>query len=361
MTRVVKRGLFVLCGVLLADANSREQEPIVYEWPTEKPASVKAFADEIDGYLLAQETKGFSGVVLVAERGKVLLHKAYGHADKENGRRMTTETGFDIGSIVKPMTKAGIVKLDSEGKISLSDKLSKHFENVPPDKAEITLQHVVDHTAGFPDIFGDDYATATRDWVVEKTLTADLVSKPGETFNYSNAGYSVLGAIIEKVSGNPYERYVYDEILSPAGVKRIGYLIPGWKKEELAVGYYEGKRWGTPLDHAWMEDGPSWNLRANGGMLSTVEELYRWFDGVISGTVLSKEATEKYRGMMFRAGRMGDRVIGTAGGNGIFNSLYINVDDIGLVFVLFTAQSDWKAEEVSRPLRSRLMGLAGKG
>lgn len=336
------------------------QEPIAYDWPASKPATVEAFAEEVDHYLSAQEAKGFSGVVLVADRDKVLLHKAYGYADKENGRRMTTETGFDIGSIVKPITKAAIVKLESEGKLSLTDRLSGHFDNVPSDKPQITLQHIVDHTAGFPDIFGDDYAPATRDWVVEKTFSADLISKPGESFHYSNAGYSVLGAIIEKVSAKPYERYVYDEILTPAGVRRIGYLIPGWQKEELAVGYDEGKRWGTPLDHAWMEDGPSWNLRANGGMLSTVHELFRWFDGVLSGKVLSKEATEKYRRMMFRPGRMGDRVIGTAGGNGIFNSLYVNVDDVGLVFVLFTNQSDWMAEDVAHPLLPRLQKITAK-
>jgi CubicO group peptidase (beta-lactamase class C family) len=298
--------------------------------------------------------------VLVAEKGTIHLHHAYGLADREGGRKMTTGTGFDIGSIVKPMTKAAIVKLESEGKLSLSDKLSKHFDNVPADKAEITLQHVIEHKAGFPDIFGDDYEAATRDWVVEQTLKAPLISAPGEKFNYSNAGYSVLGAIIEKQSGKPYERYMYDEILAPAGVKRIGYLIPGWKSEELAVGYFEGKRWGTPLDKKWMDDGPSWNLRANGGMLSTVEELFKWFDAVFGGRVLPGAATQKYKDMSFRSGSMGKRVIGVAGGNGVFNSLYINVEDIDLVFVLFTNASDMMAEEVSRPLRSRI-GKISKG
>jgi CubicO group peptidase (beta-lactamase class C family) len=295
--------------------------------------------------------------VLVAERGTIRLHEAYGYADRESRRRMTKETGFDIGSIVKPMTRAAIVKLDSEGKLRLTDPLGAYFDNVPPEKASITIQQVMDHKAGFPDIFGDDYEAATRDWVVSQVLSAPLLSKPGETFHYSNAGFSLLGAVIEKVSGRAYERYVYDEILTPAGVERIGYLIPRFRSEELAVGYLDGKRWGTPLDKEWMEDGPSWNLRANGGMLATVEELFRWYEGVLSGKVLSPEATRRYREMVFRSGSLGQKVIAVAGGNGIFNSLYVNVDDAGLVFVLFTNSNEQAAETVFEPLRPRIGGL----
>lgn len=328
-----------------------------YKWPAQPPASIPDFAKEVDGYLASLEPKGFSGVVLVADKGTVLLHKAYGYADREAGRKMTTATGFDIGSIVKPMTKAAIIKLESEGTLSLTDPLTKHFENVPPDKAEITLQMVIDHKAGFPDIFGDDYEPAKRDEVVGKVLCAPLISKPGEKYNYSNAGYSLLGAVIEKVSGKPYERYMADEILKPAGVKRIGYQIPGWKNEELAVGYSEGKRWGTPLDHAWMDDGPSWNLRCNGGMLSTVEELYRWFDAALSGGVLSSKATQTYRDQMFRSGSLGKRMIGVAGGNDVFNALYINVEEMNFVFVIFTNVDNLAGESVSKPLRERLVQM----
>jgi CubicO group peptidase (beta-lactamase class C family) len=333
--------------------------PTAHVWPPEPPRSAEQFAAEVHEYLTALEKAGFSGVVLVADRRRVLLHEAYGYADRESRRRMTKETGFTIGSIVKPITRAAIVKLESGGKLRLTDPLSAHFDNVPPEKASITIQHVLDHKAGFPDIFGDDYEAATRDWVVRQTLQAPLISTPGTTFHYSNAGYSVLGAIIEKASGRSYERYVYEQILAPAGVKRIGYLIPGWRPEELAVGYLDGKRWGTPLDKQWMEDGPSWNLRANGGMLGTVQELYRWYEAILLGQVLSPEATRRYREMVLRTGTLGQRVIQAAGGNGVFNSLYINVQDVGLVFVLFTNASDMKAEQVFGPLRRRIAGLPG--
>lgn len=331
-----------------------------YIWPPDPPATISDYAKEVDIYLGSLEPSGFSGVVLLAEKGNILLHKAYGYADREAARKTTTDTGFDIGSIVKPMTKAAIIKLESEGKLSLTDPLSRHFENVPADKAAITLQMVIDHKAGFPDIFGGDYEPAKRDEVVLKTLTAPLVSRPGEKYNYSNAGYSLLAALIEKISGMPYERYMIEEIFKPAGVKRMGYQIPGWKKNELAVGYLKGDRWGTPLDHAWMEDGPSWNLRGNGGMLATVEELYKWFDAVLSGKVMTGQATRTYRDQMFREGRLGKRTIGTAGGNDVFNALYVNVDDLSFVFIIFTNVDKFSGEEVSRPLRERLLQMKVK-
>jgi CubicO group peptidase (beta-lactamase class C family) len=346
---------FFACALLSSPLFGQADEE--YKWPTQPPTSLEQFANEVDGYLASLDPRGFSGVVLVAEKGKTLLHKAYGYADRQAARKMTTGTGFDIGSIVKPMTKAAIIKLESDGKLSLADPLTKHFENVPPDKAEITLQMVLDHKAGFPDIFGDDYEPAKRDEVVGKLLNAPLISKPGEKFNYSNAGYSLLAALIEKISGKPYERYMTEEIFKPAGVKRIGYQIPAWKNEELAVGYSKGRRWGTPLDHAWMEDGPSWNLRGNGGMLSTVEELYQWFDAALSGRVMPGKPTQTYRDQMFKEGRLGKRTIGVAGGNDVFNALYINVDEMNLVFVIFTNVDNLSGEEVSKPLRERLVAM----
>jgi len=325
-----------------------------FEWPSKRPESSEQLAKDVDGYLSSLEVKGFCGVVLLSHQGKVILHKAYGYADRESGKRLTTSSGMCIGSIVKPMTRAALVKLESAGKLKLGDKLASFFPNAPPDKADITLQQVIDHKAGFPDMFGDDYEPMGRDEIVSKIMDAKLLFKPGEKSEYSNSGYSLLGVVIEGTSGIPYERYVYDEILQPAGVTRIGYKIPGWKPEELAVGYTNGERWGTPLDHPWMEDGPSWNLRANGGMVSTVEELYKWFDAVLGGRVLSPEATQKYREMMIRPTRTGRRAIAVAGGNGVSNSLYVNIVDANLVFIIFTSISEFVGEEAFKAIRPRV-------
>jgi len=342
----------VVASLTFLSSQAYSQE--TYDWPSERPATPEQLGKEVDGFLSSLDAKGLYGVVLLSHKGTIVLHKAYGYADRESGRKLTTGTGMCIGSIVKPMTRAALVKLESAGKLKLDDKLSRFFPEAPPDKADITLQQVMDHKAGFPDMFGDDYEPMGRDEIVAKIMAAKLLFKPGEKSEYSNSGFSLLGAIIEKTSGIPYERYVYHEVLKPAGVSRIGYKIPNWKNEELAVGYRGGKRWGTSLDHPWMEDGPSWNLRANGGMIATVEELYRWFDAILAGRVLSPEATKKYRDMMIRPTRSGQRAIATAGGNGISNSLYVNVVDSELVFVIFTSVSEFEGEEAFKSIRPRI-------
>ena len=100
-----------------------------------------------------------------------------------------------------------------------------------------------------------------------------------------------IAMVIEQISGASFEEFVREEILLPAGVDRIGYVLAGWKNEQLAVCYDRGgKRWGTPLDHAWLEDGPSWNLRGNGGMLATAEQLGRWYEALLDGKVLGPAA-----------------------------------------------------------------------
>jgi len=329
------------------------------KWATPKAETGAQLAADIDGYLQELETKGFSGILLVTKDGQDLLHKGYGFADRESQRKMTVETGSCIGSIVKPITKAAIVKLESEGKLRLEDTLPKFLDSVPPDKAEITLLQVIEHKAGFPDIFGDDYDLVTKEWVIEQAMRAPLIAKPGEKESYSNCGYSLLGAVIEKVSGMPYEKYVNAEILSPAGTPRIGYVLPDWKNEQLAVGYEKGKRWGTMLDHPWMKDGPGWNLRCNGGMIATMRDLHRWYDAVLSGKVLNSEGTKRYGDLSIRKHSSGRRVVGSVGGNGITNSIYVNFPDEKFVFILFTNVDAFEAEFVYKELRSRILRFLG--
>lgn len=329
------------------------------KWSTPKAETGAQLAADVDQYVQELEKKGLSGVLLLAKDGKELLHKAYGFADREAQRKMTVETGSCIGSIVKPITKAAIVKLESTGKLQLDDKLPKFFDNVPVDKAEITLLQLLEHKSGLPDIFGDDYDLVTKEWVIEQAMKSPLIGKPGEKEQYSNCGYSLLGAVIEKVSGTPYEKYVNTEIFTLAGTPRIGYLLPGWKNEQLAVGYEKGKRWGTMLDHPWMSDGPSWNLRCNGGMIATVRDLSRWYDALLEGRVLSPEGTKRYRDLSIHPHRSGKRVVGHIGGNGVFNAIYVQFPDDHLVFVMFTNVSEFEAEAVFKQLRDRIVGFLG--
>jgi CubicO group peptidase (beta-lactamase class C family) len=314
----------------------------------------------IDSVMTSAEKAGYSGIVLVRRRGEVLLDKAYGVADREAKRPMTTETGIEIGSIVKPITLAALIKLEAMGRLRLSDSLGSHFADVPADKRGIMLELIARHRSGFPDIFGGDYDPVSRDWVVQQVLNAKLLFAPGDSNSYSNSGYSVLAAIIEKRSGVPYEAFVRENVLKPAGTMRIGYKLAGWKSADLAVGYRaDGRRWGTPLDSTWLPDGPGWNLRGNGGMFATTHELARWYEAMFAGKVLEKAALDRWYAIATGESRsVGGRALGHAGGNGIFNTLQVSWIDADTHLTIFSSVANHQAERVWDGFREPLVSLA---
>lgn len=192
------------------------------------------------------------------------------------------------------------------------------------------------HSAGFRGAIGDDYdAIDTQDFI-KLALHSKLLFNPGEHYEYSNVGYSLLGIIIEQVSGQSYDTYLYENIFKPAGMEKTGYLHPAFQKEQLAVGYRNGERWGTALDRAWLSDGPGWHLRANGGILSTVGDMYKWALALKNNTVLSEAARQKYftpyikeyengdtyygYGWVVQKSPMNTTMIWHNGGNGVYNA-----------------------------------------
>ena len=291
---------------------------------------------KIDRYLQKAEANGYAGSVLVARGEKIILAKGYGLADRENKVKQTAETVFSIGSITKQFTGAAILKLEMMDKLKVTDPISKYFGDVPADKKEITLHHLLTHTAGLEGALGDDYDAIGREDFVKLALGSKLLFKPGERYEYSNVGFSLLGIIVELVSGKNYEDFLYEALFKPAGMEKTGYVRPGFVKSELAVGYRGGERWGTALDRPWRPEGPGWHLRANGGILSTVGDMYRWYLALKNDTVLSVSAKKKYLaphvkeyadgnsyygyGWVTQKTERGANLIWHNGGNGIYNA-----------------------------------------
>ena len=259
----------------------------------------------------AAATANFTGSVLVVRGEEVLFEQGFGLADKENNRPFTADTVVDILSLTKQFTAAAILKLEEQGALSVHDTLDQFFDNVPEAKKGISLHHLLTHTSGLKANYKYDYRKVTRRELEQNILNSRLRSKPGEEYLYSNVGYSLLGIIIEKVSGKSYEKFLHEYFFEPAGMTQTGYRLPAWELENLAVGYrssaitFRGRlagiahwfgmrdRWGSPLDQYWAEDGPWWNLRANGGLLSTLHDLHRWHLAVEGNRVLSEESKRK--------------------------------------------------------------------
>ncbi|HEX9953326.1 MAG TPA: serine hydrolase [Rubricoccaceae bacterium] len=252
-----------------------------------RPVIRGPLAERLDAHLRDAAAAGFSGAVLLAHGDTVLLHQGYGLADREHGVPVTPETAFDIGSVTKPFTAAAILRLQEEGLLSVDDPITRFFSDVPEDKREITVHHLLTHSAGLLDALGGDYEVAPRDSVVRLAMASDLAWVPGTRYRYSNVGYTLLGAIVERVSGLGYETYLREHVLLPAGMEKTGYVLPGWAEADVAVGYKDGEQWGRPTEKPWADDGPYWHLRANGGLIAPLADLYRWDRALMRGNVLS--------------------------------------------------------------------------
>jgi CubicO group peptidase (beta-lactamase class C family) len=248
---------------------------------------------KLDDYVSHAAQWGFSGAVLVARGNEVLLAKGYGLANRQKNRPFTSETPSCIGSITKQFTAAAILKLEMEGKLGTDDPIAKHLPGVPADKSAVTIYHLLTHTAGFPEYSGDDYDRALRDDTIRRVLATPLAFEPGKRFAYSNAGYSTLAAIVERVSGQHYESYLHDRLLLPAGMHHTGYCLPHWDTNSLPHGYTGSVDHRSPLDHAWSDHGPYWNLLGNGGIISTLGDMYRWQQALQGDQVLSAAARKK--------------------------------------------------------------------
>jgi CubicO group peptidase (beta-lactamase class C family) len=343
--------------------------------PAPAPPGAKArgpLGAALDGYLRRLEAFGFSGSVLVARRGEVLVDAGYGFAVAETGEPYTPDTLFDVASVSKQFTAAAVLELEKEGRLRVEDTLARFFPGAPPDKAGITLHQLLTHTSGLPDVLGAEYEPVSRDEMLRRAFAAALLVRPGTRFRYSNAGYSVLAAVVEVVSGRPLGELMRAKLFLPAGMRHTGFRLPVWDRRHLARGYGLDGPWGTPLDHPWAPDGPFWNLRGNGGVLSTTRDLYRWHlalsgDGILSRSEREKLLTPYVRegphtpssyayGWSIAPGPDGSRVASHTGGNGVFDTDFRRYLDDQEVLIAGSNRADFSAVAVAAHLENRLFG-----
>ena len=256
--------------------------------------SKKTLYSRIDSYLTAGSENGFSGAIAVVKDGDVIINKGYGPANKDTQTLNNPNTIFDIGSNTKQFTSTAILKLEESGKLKLSDPLSKYFKDLPTDKQNITIHQLLTHTAGFPDAIGKDFDKISQEQFFKKLFSGKLLSEPGAKYSYSNTGYSVLGRIIELVSGQPYEAYVNEHLFKPAGMKQTGYLLPEWDTKQLSRSYNRGILDGeSPVVRYQRDRGITWHLKANGGINSTQNDMLLWYEALKTNKILSAGSLKK--------------------------------------------------------------------
>ena len=267
---------------------------IVKSYAQEKLNPKDAYT-KIDNYLNSSVINGYSGSVLVAIEGEILLSKGYGWANRSKKIGNTPSTVFNIGSVTKQFTAAAILKLLEQNKLNTSDKIEKYFPQTSADKKHITIHQLLTHTSGVsPRTGGFRYNEASKEQFLEAFFQAELMYKPGTKHTYANANYILLAAIIEEVSQQEYESFLRENFWTPLQMNHTGYKNINFNSEQLAHGYYfhyttgEWKDWGTTQEHLPFTN-KHWYSIGKGDIYSTVEDLYTWNRALEKNLVLTAE------------------------------------------------------------------------
>lgn len=309
----------------------------------------------LNDYLSRAEKFGYHGIVLAAKDGEVILKKAYGYADRENGILLSVATRFPIASEEKIFTAGAIIKLEEMGKLKLTDSIAEYFDNVPEDKKAIAIHHLLTHSAGLPAYAGPDEELITRDTLVERMMAVKLRSKPGEKYYYSNPSYSLLAVVIEKVSGKTFDEFLQKELFQPAGMTQTNFTTNQPNSNQILCGYLgmETKCRDAGERKKLLPDGLSWTLRGNAGRFSTVDDLYKWYLALNNNSVLSQASLDKinsphilrtanqYAGYSWfiSTTKRGTREASMSGGDQIVGAYFQRFLDEDAVIIQFTNNS----------------------
>jgi CubicO group peptidase (beta-lactamase class C family) len=309
-------------------------------------------ASEIDALMSQTYQPGGPGAAVIVRRGgRTLFRKGYGMANLELGVRIEPDMVFRLGSITKQFTAVAVLLLAEQGKLSLQDEIGQYLADFPTGDIRVTIAHLLAHTSGIKSY------TNMEEWLAlwRKDMTpAEIIAmskgkpfefNPGESWNYNNSGYIMLGAIIEKVSGKSYEDFVQENIFTPLGMRHSGYDRSEKVIPRRAAGYHKGNDGFVNAPYLSMTQ-----PYAAGALYSSVDDLVLWNDAVFSGKLLKKESLERaftpfrlangestgYGCGWFIADLRGHRTIEHGGGINGFLSYALALPDDGVYVAILT-------------------------
>lgn len=249
-----------------------------------------------------------NGAVLVAEQGHILIDTAYGYANREQHTLNTPDTRFRVASVTKQFTGMAVRMLASDGKLNVSDPISRWLDSLPATWDAITVDQLLHHTSGISDYEGwfDGYTTQSySDYmsqfdapgrIVRDAKKLPLDFEPGTRFHYDNTGYVLLGYVIEHASGMPYQDFVRTRILEPLGMSHSQMDRSDWLIADRAQGYrlrngawpvawYNGLTWDDRLNAHYQLMAPP---QGEAGLVTTTHDLYRWDQALYTEKLVSR-------------------------------------------------------------------------
>ena len=300
------RTSIVRLGFMLAFAILAVVTPVTVCEPASQagfalPPGYEAKATE---YMNARvDVTDFNGAALVAYDGKPVFRAAYGLADRSFDVLNTPDTKYRLGSVTKSFTATAILLLESRGALKLDDPVSRYIPDWPANWGDATIHHLLTHTAGLPRLTTSlplmDVSGLSRS--VLPTIPASVISlattaerlqpldfAPGTSFDYSNIGFVVLGEVIERISGQPYSRFMQENVFSPLGMTRTGIEDPTTVEKQMARGY-------ARVDERFADAGYV-DLRLVGGagaLHSTVDDLLLLDRALHDGSLLPESLQQR--------------------------------------------------------------------
>ncbi len=250
---------------------------------------------KIDALVSKQFSSNDSGIsILVAKDGTAIYQKAFGLSNITEEKPMTTKHVFEIGSITKQFTAIGILMLEEQGKLKVTDTITKYIPDYPMGTQVITIHHLLNHTSGIksytsmPGLLNFAKKDVTPTELINYFKNHPMDFLPGEEYKYNNSGYILLGHIIEVVTNQSYEDFIEKNIFEPLGMRSSYY---GHKSEKIlnrAKGYSQKN--GEYKDAELISMTIPY---AAGSLMSTSSDLLKWNNALINNTLISKASYDK--------------------------------------------------------------------
>ncbi len=314
------------------------------------------------------EDRGLNVVTAFMDRDGSIVVREFGKL-REDGVA-PEDTIVDLGSITKMVTAVAILKLVEQDKLRLNETLESVWPDVPEDKEDITVHELLTHTSGLTNEVGHDTERVSRETFVDRVFETEYDEDDAGKYKYSNAGYGLLAAIIERRSGKSFDAFLQEDLLKPAGLDPIGYELAYSDDRSLQT----ARAWRTSFQRqsiqgaSWGGGAPGWNLIGNGGLVATPVSFLRFWSAVRQGRVISQPLLDKALtphvdgrgdeksfygyGLMMQDAPPHGRIYWHDGENDHFSSEWRELGASGLI--AFTAGRDKDAFEAMRIILSEL-------
>ncbi|HZU70821.1 MAG TPA: serine hydrolase domain-containing protein [Ktedonobacteraceae bacterium] len=274
-----------------AQVATRVQKPTLTptQQATPSPQISPQIASQIDSLLENKASQQqFSGSVLIAINGQVLLSKGYSMADWNKNIPNTAQTRFYLGSVTKQFTAMGILILQEQGKLNVHDPLCKYIQPCPPPWQPLTIHELLTHTSGIPQLDDSQLSGSSPQAWMNSYDNVPLEFTPGTQFDYCSVCFQILGYVIQQASGKPYSEFIEESILDPLQMKHTGFGSDYYYSlTNHATGYAS---WQVPAMQLGWDVDPQWSfLFGSGLMQSTVGDLYIWDQALYTQTLVSRQ------------------------------------------------------------------------